>query len=291
MNQFTVTVKSGRSLDAIEAGDLKGKPIFFIHGTPGSRRLFQPHVEDAKSLGVRLISYSRPGYGNSTRHEGRDVKDAVSDITEIADHLGIEKFAVWGFSGGGPHALACASIIPDRVVAVVTVGGVAPYDAEGLDYFAGTGEYNIEDTKLLQSNRSKWEEKNLEEVKETLAGDKEAALEGIATLLSEVDKKTLSHGMNDYLLEGMREGCSNGVKGLMDDELAFIKPWGFDPSTIQVPVQIWHGKEDLFVPLSHGEWLGKTIKGAETHFFQTEGHLSLFFKKNHEIQKWLSSFL
>lgn len=289
MNNFIVKLKSGRVLDTIEDGDPEGTPVFFIHGTPGSRKLFQPHIEDAIKLGVRLISYSRPGYGHSTRHEGRNVKDAASDIAEIADYLGIKKFAVWGFSGGGPHALATAALLPDRVVAAVTAGGVAPYDAEGLDYFAGTGEYNIEDTKLLQSDRTQWEKKNLEEVKETLTGDKETALENLATLLSEVDRNTLSEGMNDYLLEGMREGCSNGVKGLLDDELAFIKPWGFDPGTIRIPTQIWHGKQDLFVPLSHGEWLSGRIKGSEPHFFENEGHLSLFLKKNYEIQKWLSS--
>lgn len=289
MNNFIVKLKSGRVLDTIEDGDPEGTPVFFIHGTPGSRKLFQPHIEDAIKLGVRLISYSRPGYGHSTRHEGRNVKDAASDIAEIADYLGIKKFAVWGFSGGGPHALATAALLPDRVVAAVTAGGVAPYDAEGLDYFAGTGEYNIEDTKLLQSDRTQWEKKNLEEVKETLTGDKETALENLATLLSEVDRNTLSEGMNDYLLEGMREGCSSGVKGLLDDELAFIKPWGFDPGTIRIPTQIWHGKQDLFVPLSHGEWLSGRIKGSEPHFFENEGHLSLFLKKNYEIQKWLSS--
>lgn len=288
MKDFSVTLKSGRKIDATEAGDPKGKAVFFIHGTPGSRRLFRPHIEDASKLGIRLISYSRPGYGNSTCHEGRDVKDAASDIAEVADYLGIEKFAVWGFSGGGPHAMACAAMPPGRVVAAATVGGVAPYDAEGLDYFAGTGEYNIEDTKLLQSNMDEWEKKNLKETEETLAADMETAMDGIATLLSEVDKSTLSEGMNDYLLEGMREGCSNGVKGLMDDELAFIKPWGFDPAIINIPIQIWHGKHDLFVPLSHGEWLAGRIKGSESHFFETEGHLSLFLKKNNEILKWLS---
>lgn len=291
MKNFTVTLKGGNKIDAAEAGDPAGKPVFFIHGTPGSRRPFIPHVEDARELGIRLITYSRPGYGNSTRTEGRAVKDAASDVAEIADQMGIRKFAVWGFSGGGPHALACAALLQDRVTAVATVGGVAPFDAEGLDYYEGTGEYNIEDDKLLRSDPVRWEEKNLKELKGTLSADRETALEGMATLLSDADLNTLPGGMGDYLIEGMREGCSNGVKGLMDDGLAFMKPWGFDPASIKVPTQIWHGRKDLFVPLSHGQWVAGRIKGADAHFFETEGHLSLFVKKNHEIQSWLSSYL
>lgn len=289
MKIFTVGLSSGTSLDVSEGGDPKGKPIFFLHGTPGSRILFGPHDEDAVKLGVRLISYSRPGYGNSTRKEGRDVKDAASDVAELADFLGLEKFAVWGFSGGGPHALACAALLPDRVVAVATVGGVAPFDAKGLDYFAGTGEYNIEDSKLLQADPVKWEKKNLEETEQVLSSDEEHAMDGLETLLSDVDKATLSRGLGKYLLEGMRNGCSKGVKGLLDDELAFMKPWGFDPATIKVPTQIWHGKKDLFVPLSHGEWISGQIGHSETHFFEDEGHLSLFLKKNEEVQSWLAS--
>lgn len=291
MKNFTLTLKSGVSLDVTESGKPDGKPVFFIHGTPGSRKPFVQHADSAEKLGIRYITYSRPGYGNSTRCEGRAVKDAASDVAEIADQLGIKKFAVWGFSGGGPHALACAALLPERVAAVATVGGVAPFDAEGLDYYEGTGEYNIEDDKLLRSDPVKWEKKNLDEMKETLSADRETALEGIATLLSEVDMSTLPEGMGDYLIEGMREGCSNGVKGLMDDGLAFMKPWGFDPSTIKVPTQIWHGKHDLFVPLLHGEWLAGKINGSDPHFFQDEGHLSLFLKKGYEIQKWLSSHL
>ncbi len=291
MKNFTITLKSGVSLDVSESGNPEGKPVFFIHGTPGSRKQFMQHAENAEKLGIRYITYSRPGYGNSTRCEGRAVKDAASDVAEIADQLGIKKFAVWGFSGGGPHALACAALLPGRVVAVASVGGVAPFDAEGLDYYEGTGEYNIEDDKLLRTDPVQWEKKNLEETKETLSADKETALEGIATLLSEVDLKTLPEGMGDYLIDGMREGCSNGVKGLMDDGLAFMKPWGFDPSTIKVPTQIWHGKHDLFVPLPHGKWLAEKIKGSEAHFFDDEGHLSLFLKKGNEVQKWLSSYL
>lgn len=291
MRNFTVTLKSGVSLDVTESGRPDGKPVFFVHGTPGSRKPFVQHSKSAEELGIRYITYSRPGYGNSTRCEGRSVKDAASDVKEIADHLGIKKFAVWGFSGGGPHALACAALLPDRVVAVATVGGVAPYDAEGLDYYEGTGEYNIEDDKLLRSNPVQWEKKNLDEMEETLSADRETAFKGISSLLSKVDADTLSEGMGDYLIEGMREGCSNGVKGLMDDGIAFMRPWGFDPSVIKVPTQIWHGKNDLFVPMPHGEWLAGRIKGSETHFFQDEGHLSLFLKKGREIQKWLSTYL
>ncbi len=291
MRNFSVTLDSGVVLDTVEAGDPNGKPVFFIHGTPGSRDLYRPQAENAEKLGIRLISYSRPGYGNSTRHKGRNIKDAASDVEGIADHLGLERFSVWGHSGGGPHALACAAMLPRRVAAMASLAGVAPYNAEGLDYFAGTGEYNVQDTKLLQRDQDQWEKKNIEDIKEMTSGTREGVVKGLSTLLSEADRNALSDELVDYLLVGTREGCSHGVKGLLDDELAFLNPWGFDPAIISVPTQIWHGKKDLFVPFSHGEWISGKIAVAETHFFESEGHLSLFVKKNYEIQKWLASYL
>ena len=291
MNKFAIINRQGVSIEALETGSAEGKPVFFIHGTPGSMNMYGPQVEGAEKLGIRLLSYSRPGYGNSTRSEGRSVKDAASDVADIADFLGIEKFAVWGHSGGGPHALACAALLPERVTAAATLASVAPYGVQDLDFFSGMGEYNIVDFKLLQSDPAQWEKNNIEDVKAMITAKKEEALESISSLLSEVDRKSLSEELLDYLIEGTKLGCSKNVNGLMDDNLAFMKPWGFDPAAIKVPLQIWHGREDLFVPFSHGEWLGRNIAGAEKHFFEKEGHLSLFAKKNYEIQKWLSSYL
>jgi pimeloyl-ACP methyl ester carboxylesterase len=132
----------GRMLAVEEAGDLKGDAVLVHAGTPYSRYLYSPAVAEATSRGLRLLSYDRPGYGGSTPHAGRTVADCAADVRQICGVLGIDRLATWGFSGGGPHALACAALLPDLVVAAASLGGFAPPDAEGLDRFAGMGERN-----------------------------------------------------------------------------------------------------------------------------------------------------
>src|SRR5690348_5574117 len=135
----------GRTLRVHEAGAAEG-PVVLVHqGTPMSGRLYEPHMRDAEKRGIRLLAYDRPGYGGSSPAPDRSVADAAADSAALADALGIERFAVWGISGGGPHALACAAQLPDRVVATASLASVAPIDAEGLDWLAGMGEMNLEE--------------------------------------------------------------------------------------------------------------------------------------------------
>src|SRR5919205_3410890 len=141
----SVTTPDGRTLAVREGGDPAGFPVLFISGTPGSSALYEPHVRDAVERGIRLFSYDRPGYGASMRHEGRRVADCAADIAVLCDALGIDRLCAWGISGGAPHALAAATLLPDRVAAVASLASPAPYDADGLDFFAGMGEQNIEE--------------------------------------------------------------------------------------------------------------------------------------------------
>src|SRR5437016_2989692 len=141
----SVTTADGRVLTVREAGNPRGVPVLAHAGTPGSSLLYEPHVRDAEEKGIRLISYDRPGYGGSTRQPGRNVADCAVDVEAVCDALGIERFCVWGISGGGPHALATAALLPQRVAAAAALASVAPCDAEGLDFFAGMGEQNIEE--------------------------------------------------------------------------------------------------------------------------------------------------
>src|SRR5215471_21553090 len=141
----SVATSDGRTLTVREGGDPAGFPVLSISGTPGSSTIYEPHAHDAAERGIRLFSYDRPGYGGSTRQKGRKVADCAADVAAVCDALGIERFCVWGISGGGPHALAAAALLPDRVVAAAALASVAPYGAEDLDFFAGMGEQNVEE--------------------------------------------------------------------------------------------------------------------------------------------------
>lgn len=144
MKAFSVEGPGGRTLTVREAGDPAGVPVLIHHGTPSSSLLYEPHVRDAEEHGVRLVSYDRPGYGGSTRDPGRSVADCAADVAAICDALGIGRICTWGISGGGPHALATAALLPERVAAAAALASVAPFDAEGLDFTAGMGELNVE---------------------------------------------------------------------------------------------------------------------------------------------------
>ena len=146
--QRTVHTTDGRTLAVEEAGDPAGRPVLVHMGTPNSRHLYGQHVRDAAERGLRLISYDRPGYGGSSPQPGRTVADCAGDVRAICAELGIDRLAMWGISGGGPHVLACAALLPDLVTAVASLASLAPYGAEGLDYFAGMGQDNVDDTRL-----------------------------------------------------------------------------------------------------------------------------------------------
>src|SRR5579862_5117750 len=135
-----VSTDDGRVLQVLECAAADGPPVLTLHGSPGSRLQFERDVQRAERMGIRLLSYDRPGYGGSSRDEGRSVADCATDIRAIAGALGIERLAVWGISGGGPHAVACAALLGDLVPAVAVLAAAAPWGASGLDYFAGMGE-------------------------------------------------------------------------------------------------------------------------------------------------------
>ncbi|MGA9839955.1 MAG: alpha/beta fold hydrolase [Thermoplasmata archaeon] len=279
----------GRAVCVEEDGDLRGMPVFVLHGTPGSRLLYAEHAADAKRRGIRLIGHDRPGYGGSTRKPGRTIADAAGDVRAIADALGLDRFAVWGHSGGGAPALACAALLPDRVIAAASLAGTAPYPAAGLDWTAGMGEANREDMALMLDDRGAWEAKAIAEAAQMRSGTVEQLLEMLATLLSDVDRAVLTPGLATYLDAEAKAGIDPGAAGVIDDNLSGVLPWGFDLSAIRVPLQLWHGGEDRFVPFAHGQWLAERLPRAELHLDPNEGHLSLFANRIPEVQKWLAS--
>ena len=234
-----------------------GLPVFWLHGTPNiglpPRPLFRP--------GVRWVSYDRPGYGGSPARPGRDVASAARDVAGIADDLGLDTYAVMGHSGGGPHALACAALSPDRVIAAVSVSGLAPYPAEGLDWFAGMAPPGAASLRAAVAGRAAKE--HHEAV--TPPGDPGFTAADHAALAGEWA----------WFDEVVAPALAGGPGALIDDDLAYVAPWGFDPADIAVPVLLLHGAADRLVPAAHSVWLAGRCPGAELRLTPDDGHISV----------------
>jgi pimeloyl-ACP methyl ester carboxylesterase len=288
LRRHMVTLADGRELEVVEAGD-KNSPAIIIHnGTPTAAGLIVEHVEDAVARGLRLINYGRPGYGRSTRQRDRTVSSVAADTAELADVLGIERFATWGISGGGPHALACAALLSDRVVAAACLAGVAPYDAAGLDFLKGMGEDNIVEFGAAAKGEAELTACLEPQVPAFLQHDDQEIAAHMSTLLSPADRAVFSGAFGTQLARSMQDAVRNGVYGWIDDDLAFVKPWGFSLASISVPLQIWQGSQDLMVPFSHGQWLAAQLPQAEAHLTAEDGHLTLYVHRIPEVHAWLA---
>ena len=259
-----------------------------IYGTPSSGRIYEPHAADAAAQGVRLVSWTRPGYAGSDPQPGRSVADFAADATTIADALGVDRFAVWGVSGGGPHALACAALLGERVAAAASLAGVAPFDADALDWLEGMGEDNLEEFGAVLEGREALEPllRAHAAAFETVTGD--GIREQWATLLSEADAEVATAELADFLVADIRTALASGVEGWVEDDLAFVAPWGFDLGALAVPVLVWQGEQDRFVPPSHGRWLAERIPGAEVRLTEEDGHLTLIERRVPEVHAWLA---
>jgi pimeloyl-ACP methyl ester carboxylesterase len=277
----------GRLLRVEEAGDPAGKPILIHHGTPGAGHLYGPHVADARERGIRLIGYDRPGYGGSSAQPGRSVADCAADVRSIASALGITRLGIWGISGGGPHALACAALLPDLAVAVGSLASIAPYGAPGLDYFSGMDQENVDDTKLLLEDESAARVKTKEDREHLLALTAEDMANAFPTLLSEVDAAAFTPELGRFLATSMHDGLAPGDDGWWEDGMAHLRPWGFELEAIRVPVQLWHGRHDRFVPFQHGEWLAGRIPGVDARLTDEDGHLTLLQHRVGQVHAWL----
>jgi pimeloyl-ACP methyl ester carboxylesterase len=287
MSERTITTPDGRALRVYEGGDPAGKPIVAIYGTPSGGLIYELHDDDARAKGIRLVAFDRPGYGGSDPHPGRSIADVVPDVAVIADALGLGRFGVWGVSGGGPHALACAALLADRVAAVASLASVAPYGAEGLDWTEGMGEDNLVEFNAVLEGRDAIEPFELRHRDEFAGASPEDLQQQWATLLSPVDAAVATADFAAYLLRNTNAALAPGVEGWIEDDLAFVAPWGFDVADIGIPVLLWQGEQDLFVPPSHGRWLAEHIPGAEANISPTDGHLTLFGDRVPSVHDWL----
>lgn len=264
MIETDLELSDGHTLHMYDTGadDAYGRlAVFWHHGTPNIGAPPEPLFPAAEKLGIRWVSYDRPGYGGSTPHPGRDVASAAADVSSIADALGIDRFAVMGHSGGGSHALACGALLPERVVGVVSVAGLAPFGAEGLDWFAGMSASGVSSLRAAAEGRAakeRYEASGAEYDPEFTPADFDA-LSGAWSWLNDV----------------VGPAVESGPGGLIDDDLAYVAPWGVDPARAIVPVLILHGGRDRVVPSSHGEWLARCCPSAELRLYPDEGHISV----------------
>ena len=273
--RFRVWTADGRAVDVFVDGPTDGTLLLFHNGTPSSGQLYGPFVTAASEHGLRMASFSRAGYGGSDRLPGRSVADVIPDTVAVLDGLGAERFYALGWSGGGPHALACAALLPTRLIAAATVGSLAPYGVEGIDWFAGMGEQNVAAFRAALAS-----EAELRGMLEgaapgfaTITGENVAA--SLSSLASAVDRAAITGEPASWLAEVFRESVRNGIWGWFDEELALVRPWGLDPASIKRPVAVWQGMQDRFTPYAHGEWLAAHVPGARPHLLAGEGHLSL----------------
>jgi pimeloyl-ACP methyl ester carboxylesterase len=267
-----VPLPDGRTLHAYDTGH-GSLPVFWLHGTPNIGSPPAPLFPLSEPLGIRWLGYDRPGYGGSTARPGRDIASAAGDVAAVADALGLDSFAVVGHSGGAPHTLACAALLPDRVRAAVAISGYVPYGTAGVDWFAGMSEVTSASLHAALAGR---------EAKERY----EATAEPDDPGFTDADLAALS-GDWSWFLDVVRPALAAGPGPLIDDDIALVSPWGFDVTAIQVPLFLLHGGEDRLAPVAHASWLATHCPTASLHIAPADGHISVLHSASAPLN-WLT---
>ncbi|QLQ37451.1 alpha/beta fold hydrolase [Micromonospora robiginosa] len=273
VTETDLRLPDGRTLHVYDTGGADRLPVFWHHGTPNVGAPPAPLFAAADRLGLRWVSHDRPGYGGSTPAPGRDVASVASDVAAVADALGLDRFAVMGHSGGGPHALACGALLPERVVAVVVGAGLAPYGAAGLDWFAGMVPSGVASLRAAAAGRA------AKEAHETSGVEYDPEF-------TDADLAAL-HAEWSWFDSVVGPGTEHGPGPLIDDDLAYVRPWGFDPADVTPPVLLLHGERDGMAPVAHAEWLAARCPSAELRRFSGDGHISVLRHAEAALE-WLS---
>jgi pimeloyl-ACP methyl ester carboxylesterase len=287
--RFSVRVGNGRSVEVASSGPATGVPLVFHAGTPAGLVFYEPLSSAAADAGLRTVQYARPGYGDSDPHPGRRVGDAAADVAGILDYLGADTFVTAGWSGGGPHALACAALLADRCLAAATIAGVAPYDAAGLDWLDGMAQENVDEFGLAVQGEPKLSEFLNEAAAMMVDTTAEQLADAFGGLVTPADQAALIGDFAAFMTEETKAAFTTGIAGWRDDDLAFAAGWGFELAGIAVPVAVWQGDADAMVPFTHGAWLAANIPGATSHLLPGQGHLTLVADKIGEIVADLAS--
>lgn len=269
-----VRLADGRFLDYRVSGPANGLALVFHHGTPGAGTPVRALERAAHGRGLRVVTTSRPGYGSSDRDSGRNVVSIVGDVAAVLEAMDVDRCVVAGWSGGGPHALACGARL-DAAAATLVIAGVAPYGAPGLDWMQGMGQDNVDEFSAAVAGEAVlapylWAQH--EALKDIVV---DHIVGSLSSLLPDVDRAVLTDEFGEDLAASFREGLRHGIDGWLDDDLAFSRPWGFDLGEVRTPVTLWQGSADLMVPFAHGQWLATQLPGASVHLEEGEGHLSI----------------
>ncbi|HEY5267474.1 MAG TPA: alpha/beta hydrolase [Acidimicrobiales bacterium] len=289
IHEQIIELIDGRSLEVATMGDPSGHTVLFHHGTPGSYKTFQT-LEPLLEFGnFFFVTNSRAGYGASTRLEGRTISSVVDDARATLDHFRRGSYAAIGWSGGGPHALACGALDAARCRRVVSLASVAPQGVD-FDWTEGMGPENLDEFELALKGGAQYVE-FMATVNAALAdANKDNVIELMAGLLPEVDREVLADDeVRELFAESSSYGCKSAGHGYYDDNRAFFLPWGFDVANIQVPVALFFGDADLMVPPTHGAWLASHLPRASTHHVAREGHLSIFANHFDEVATELAA--
>jgi pimeloyl-ACP methyl ester carboxylesterase len=287
MPQFKL--KDGRELEILDNGINAESAIIFHHGTPDHASTWNEWLEAAAALGLRAIAYSRAGYGTSDRHPGRSVISINNDIGQILDAKNITKFVSIGQSGGGPHSLA--TTCEPRNTGAISLAGVGVFGVDDLDFLAGMGPENHEEFGAALKGEAAiedWMNQNAGAFKNVSGSE---IIEAFGGLLGEADKAALKAGGADQMAASTRSALAVSFDGWIDDDLVFVKPWGFDLAAITKPVYLWQGDDDFMVPHAHSYWLEKHIPTAKLTFKAGEGHISLGIKYRGEILQQAADLL
>jgi pimeloyl-ACP methyl ester carboxylesterase len=279
----SLTRPDGRVVEFLVAGPEDGLPLVLHEGTPCGLVLYSPTLRAAVVRGRRVILAARPGYEGSTPRPGRRVVDVAEDTAAVLDDLGAGTFVTLGWSGGGPHALACAAALPGRCLAAGSIAGVAPYTADGLDWLDGMGPENVAEFGAALRDEAALTEFLGREAAMMSAITGESVASSLGGLVIEADRAVLTGEFADHVAACLRAALSSGIAGWRDDDLAFVKDWGFSlgwesPASVPAdpaPVAVWQGDQDQMVPFAHGQWLAGAIRGARVHLMPGEGHLSM----------------
>lgn len=264
VTETDLALRDGRTLHVYDTGSgdgTSGLAVFWHQGTPSTGAPPEPLFAAAAERGIRWVSNDRPGCGGSTPNPGRTVASVAADVASVADALGIDRFAVMGDSGGGPHALACAAVLPGRVLATVCISGPAPFGAEGLDWFAGMTPSNVAEYRAAATGRAA-----LEAYLASAAFDPAA--------FTAADHAAV-FGAWSWLGAVAGQALKTDQGAIVDDDLAYVTAWGFDPGDISTPVLLVHGAQDRLVPSSHATWLAQRCRTAELWLRPDDGHVSI----------------
>ena len=269
----TILLQDGRTLAYAEYGDPNGTPVFFFHGTPGTR-LFHPSEEVTKRLGVRLICTDRPGYGDSTFQPNRRILDWPTDVAQLADHLGFDRFAVVGHSGGGPHTLACAYALPERVSVAAIIAGAGPVDTpnatEGMIFLHWLG------FKIGQYMPWLFWQLMIRWLFREIAADPTKAIDRDKDTWPPADREILTTPeIRELCIQSDVEAYRHGLLPFAWDTRLLTRPWGFPLDGIKVPVHLWHGTVDNSTTVAMARHMANKIPNCKFTLCEGEGHMLL----------------